>query len=96
MIFLVFMVVCSNFFSMLTGPQIRAARGLIGWSIATLADKAGVGYQTVHRAETAEGVPSTTATNLFAIQRALEAAGVVFLDEHEHRDGGVGVRLRRQ
>ncbi len=80
--------------SMLTGAQIRAARSLIGWSATKLAAQAGISYPTVQRAESVDGIPRLTAPNLFAIQRALEAAGVVFLDEHEQRDGGVGVRLR--
>jgi transcriptional regulator with XRE-family HTH domain len=79
---------------MLTGPQIRAARALIGWSAATLAERAGISYPTVQRAESTDGIPRMTAPNLFAIQRVLEGAGVIFLDDHEQRDGGVGVRLK--
>ena len=33
---------------------------------------------------------------LAAIERTLEAAGIVFLDEGENRDGGGGVRFRRR
>src|SRR5438270_3140729 len=78
----------------LTGAQIRAGRALLGWSAATLAERAGVSYPTVQRAETADGVPRMKAPNLYAIQRALEAGGVVLLDPGEQRDGGPGVRLR--
>jgi hypothetical protein len=79
---------------MITAAQIRAARALIGWTAVMLAERAHVGYQTVQRAENAEGVPKTTASNLFAIQRALEDGGVVFLEDGDIRSGGVGVRLK--
>jgi hypothetical protein len=79
---------------MLTGAQIRAGRALLGWTAATLAKQSGVSYPTVQRAETADGVPRMKAPNLFAIERALEEGGVVFLDPGENREGGPGVRLR--
>jgi hypothetical protein len=79
---------------MLTGTQIRAGRALLNWTAATLAKRSGVSYPTVQRAETADGVPRMKTPNLFAIQRALEEGGIVFLDPGEHREGGPGVRLR--
>lgn len=79
---------------MITGSQIRAARALIGWTTQTLADASGVHYATLSRAEQLDGVPSTRASTLAAIQAALEQAGVVFLDTGDTRDGGPGVRLR--
>ena len=36
---------------MITGRQIRAARGLVDWSAATLADKAGLTRETVSKIE---------------------------------------------
>ena len=80
---------------MITGPQIRAARALLGWSGADLARRAGISYPTVQRAETATGVPGMRLYNLIALKRALEARGVIFLDQGELRDGGPGVRLPR-
>jgi len=81
---------------MLTGSQIRAARALLNWSAQDVADAAGLGYATVQRAERADGIPRTTAPRLFAIQHALEAAGVMFVGEGQtSHDGGPGVRLRR-
>ncbi len=79
---------------MLTGPQIRAARALLGWSAEELAKRSGVSYPTIQRAEQAAGVPRMMAPNLFAVRSALEAGGVLFFDAGEHRDGGAGVRLR--
>ena len=76
---------------MLTGMQVRAARALVRWSAQELAKNAGVGVSTVQRIEGSEGVPAVSARNLQAIQRALEAAGVTFIDED---GGGPGVRLR--
>ena len=78
---------------MLTGTQVRAARALLRWSAQELAKNAGVGVSTVQRIEGSEGVPPVSARNLQAIQRALEAAGVAFIDED---GGGPGVRLRHK
>ena len=79
---------------MIIGPQIRAARALLGWSAAELAARAGISYPTVQRAEAVNGIPGMRTPNLAAIQRALEAGGIVFLDESD--DGGGGVRFRRR
>jgi len=71
-----------------TGAQIRAARGLIRWSAETLAERSKLGAATIRRAAASDGLPKMTAANLAAVQAALEAAGVVFLDEN-----GGGVKL---
>jgi hypothetical protein len=76
----------------LTSAQIRAARALLRWSAAELARAAALGLATIQRAETAASETSLTAANEIAIRRALEAAGVEFIDEN---GGGVGVRLRK-
>jgi len=76
----------------ITGGQIRAGRGLIGMSGADLASRANIGLATIRRAESSDGIPSTTKANLTAIQAALEAAGVEFIPEN---GGGAGVRLKK-
>ncbi|MCJ8141640.1 transcriptional regulator [Ancylobacter sp. A5.8] len=77
----------------LTGAQIRAARGLIRWSAEKLATEARLGVATVRRAEGADGAPSITDANGNAIQRALESAGVIFIEQNGN---GPGVRLRER
>ena len=76
----------------LTSAQIRAARALLRWSAADLARESSLGANTVRRAEVAEKETSLTAANELAVRRALEAAGVEFIDEN---GGGPGVRLRK-
>jgi ribosome-binding protein aMBF1 (putative translation factor) len=76
----------------LSSAQIRAARALLRWSAADLARESSLGANTVRRAEVAEEETSLTAANELAIRRALEAAGVEFIDEN---GGGAGVRLRK-
>jgi transcriptional regulator with XRE-family HTH domain len=80
---------------MITGQQMRAARAMLRWTVAQLAERAGVSETTVRRGERVDGVPRMSAANLNAIQRALEAAGILFLDEGDVRSGGAGLRLRR-
>ena len=76
----------------LTGPQIRAGRALVRWRAQDLARESAVGIATIKRAELAAGETSMTVANDLAVRRALEAAGVEFIDEN---GGGPGVRLRK-
>ena len=64
---------------MITGAQIRAARALLGWSAAQLAGKSGISYTTIQRAESIDGISSMRATNPYALQRALEDGGIIFV-----------------
>ena len=76
---------------MIAVAQLRAARALVGWSQPELAEHSSVGIATIRRMEGARGLPKTTAGNVWKVQRALEDAGVVFIDEN---GGGPGVRLK--
>jgi ribosome-binding protein aMBF1 (putative translation factor) len=77
---------------LLSSAQIRAARALLKWSAADLAEASALGANTIRRAEVAEEGISLTAANELAVRRALEAAGVEFIDEN---GGGAGVRFRK-
>ena len=76
----------------LTSAQIRAARALVRWRAQDLARESSVGVATVRRAELTDSETSMTTANDLAVRRALEAAGVEFIDEN---GGGPGVRLRK-
>jgi transcriptional regulator with XRE-family HTH domain len=76
----------------LISAQIRAARALVRWSAEDLARESSVGVTTIRRAELKDDETSMTAANDLAVRRALEAAGVEFIDEN---GGGPGVRLRK-
>jgi transcriptional regulator with XRE-family HTH domain len=76
----------------ITSAQIRAARALIRWTAEDLAREAVLGVATIRRAESADGPPQLTASNLVAVRRTLEAAGVEFIFAN---GGGEGVRLRK-
>jgi predicted transcriptional regulator len=73
---------------MLTPAQCRAARGLIDWSQSDLALQARVGIVTIRQLEA--GVHAPRRATLDVVRRALESAGVEFIDEN---GGGAGVRL---
>ena len=74
---------------MVTSAQIRAARGLLNWTVRDLAERSGVHRNTITRSETDATGPGHATTS---IRAALESAGVVFIAEN---GGGAGVRLRK-
>lgn len=73
------------------GAQIRGARALLDIRAEQLAEMSQLGVATIWRAEKGQGVPPITKANLQAIRRALEDAGIEFIDENDH---GPGVRFR--
>ena len=78
---------------MITAEQIRGARAMLRWSAKQLAEQAGLSWPTVQRMESTQGVPSGLSKNLELVQRALEGAGIIFIDED---DEGPGVRLKKR
>jgi predicted transcriptional regulator len=60
----------------LSPEQVRAARNWLAWTQAELANRAKVGMSEVKDYEGGKRTP--IATNLVAIQRALEASGMQF------------------
>ena len=76
---------------MMTVEQLRAARGLLGWSQSELAARAGLSLPTVKRLEGGFG-PRVSDDAQAKLQQAIEAAGIEFLNEN---GGGFGVRFRK-
>jgi transcriptional regulator with XRE-family HTH domain len=74
-----------------TIDQLRAARSLLGWSQSELAARAGLSLPTVKRLEGGFG-PRVSDDAKAKLQKAIEAAGIEFLDEN---GGGLGVRFRK-
>ena len=77
---------------MIISEQLRAARGLVGWSQSALAKASGLALSTIKRMEGERGPLRSSAGNVLKVQQALEDAGVIFIDADEE---GPGVRLRR-
>lgn len=75
----------------ITPSQSRAARALLGWSQTDLVGPSKVSIATIKAFESGSRRP--TAANTAAIQRALEEAGVIFIEENGE---GPGVRLRKR
>lgn len=79
---------------MLTPAQIRAARSLLGWNGVELAKAAGVSLQTIRRMESELGPGRSSAAKVEGVRRALETAGVIFLEADDASEVGPGVRLK--
>jgi transcriptional regulator with XRE-family HTH domain len=80
---------------MLTGGQIRMARGYLNWSVAKLEEMSGVSATTIKRMEKSEGIPKTMSDKLVDIRRVFESAGLDFTPENGHA-AGVRPRLKRK
>jgi predicted transcriptional regulator len=72
--------------------QIRAARVLLEIGQQELAERSTVGLATLKRIEAAGSDLTGTVQTISKIKRALEAAGIVFIDQDAKN--GPGVRLR--
>jgi transcriptional regulator with XRE-family HTH domain len=70
------------------GAQIRAARALVDWSRADLANATGLSGNTIANIESEKSSP--LAVTLLRIQHALEARGVEFINGDQP-----GVRRRK-
>ena len=76
---------------MIAPAQSRAARGLLGWSQAELAERSNLSESTLRNFEAGRSTPSIN--NLAAIERALKEVGVVLDLE---AGTGPGVRFKRE
>ena len=74
---------------MIEGRQIRAARGLLGWSRSDLIEASGVSLSALLRLESAQA--DSRSSTLNKVMAALNAAGIEFINDGQN---GVGVLVR--
>ena len=80
---------------MITGPQMRAARALLGLDQRDLAQRSGLSLPTIQRMESSDGVVRGNVDSLMKLVEALGAAGIELIGEGaSSQNGGRGVRLR--
>ncbi len=80
---------------MITAPQMRAARALLGIDQRQLAELAGLSLPTIQRMEGSDGVIRGQVDSLMKLVDALAAAGIELLAEGApSAAGGRGVRLK--
>jgi PAS domain-containing protein len=63
---------------LVTGAQIRAARGILNWSVRSLADRAGLSPAVVRRIEEHDGTTRNADDAVMLIKDALSSGGVEF------------------
>ena len=80
---------------MITGAQIRMARGFLKWSVKDLKEAAAVSEMTIKRMEAQDAIPNALGPNIQAVKQALDLAlqraGAELVSEDD--SGGAGVRL---
>lgn len=75
----------------ITGAQLRAARGLLNWSVAKLSTESGVSCSAIRRLEEYNGVTKNASGSLRRLKAGLEMAGAEFIFPP---NGKSGVRPR--
>ena len=78
---------------LLSSELIRAARALLRWEQRDLSNASSVSLPTIKRLESRPGPMAAHESTVMALQKALESAGIEFIDEN---GGGPGVRLRKR
>jgi len=78
---------------LLSSELIRAARALLRWEQRDLSDASSVSLPTIKRLESRPGLMAAHESTVIALRKALESAGIEFIDEN---GGGPGVRLRKR
>src|SRR6202142_131897 len=82
---------------MITAPQLRAARALLGIDQPTLAQRSTLSLPTIQRMETSDGLIRGNVDSLVKVIQALEDMGVELIGEGNTSSvGGRGVRLRER
>ena len=78
---------------MIVAKQVKAARVMLDLTQSDLAWGASLSIPTVQRMEASNGPVRGNSRNVWQLQKALEDAGIEFIDAD--KDRGPGVRLRR-
>jgi transcriptional regulator with XRE-family HTH domain len=82
---------------MISAPQLRAARALLGIDQRKLAELSGLSLPTIQRMEGSDGVVRGNVDSLMKLVGALDAAGIELIGQGEtSQGGGRGVRLKVQ
>ena len=82
---------------MITAPQLRAARALLGLDQRALAKASGLSLPTIQRMEASESIIRGNVDSLMKLIAALNRAGVELINEGAASEsGGRGVRLKRE
>jgi transcriptional regulator with XRE-family HTH domain len=82
---------------MITAPQLRAARALLGIDQLTLARRSSLSLPTIQRMETSDGLIRGNVDSLVKVVQALEDMGIELIGEGSTSTvGGRGVRLRER
>jgi transcriptional regulator with XRE-family HTH domain len=80
---------------MITGPQMRAARALLGIDQRELAQRSGLSLPTIQRMESSDGTIRGNVDSLMKLVDALATAGIELIGERAtSHSGGRGVRLK--
>jgi len=80
---------------MISAPQLRAARALLGLDQREIAQLAGLSVPTIQRMEASDGVIRGNVDSLMKLIAALNGAGIELIGEGAvSASGGRGVRLK--